>query len=83
MKARLTRHDIETMCILLALREGGCPMETLATRLGLAIALVEPLAGCIAPLVRDGTVVTTDDRVSLSTRGHAWLTARLADAGLA
>jgi hypothetical protein len=83
MKTRLPRHEIETICILLAMRDGTCPIETLAKRLGLAIALAEPLAACIEPLVRDGRIVTIDAGLSLSARGHAWLGARLEDVGLA
>lgn len=83
MNPRISQHEVETICLLLAVEDGACSSESLAERLGLGSALVQPLAACIEPLVRDGRLGSTAGAVCLSDRGRAWLRERLRDLGLA
>lgn len=79
---RLSRAEIETLCVLHAVGRSGCPAGQLADRLGLSVSLASVVAGAMQGLILDGLLERVDERFFLTVRGRELLTMRLAALGL-
>lgn len=83
---RLSRADIETLCILNAVGEGTCTPRQLAERLGLSVDLASVLADVLQELAAGGLLVQQVGEVggpySVTSEGAAWMAERLDSAGL-
>jgi hypothetical protein len=83
---RLSRADIETLCILNAVGEGTCTPRQLAERLGLSVDLASVLVDVLQELAAGGLLVQQVGEVggpySVSSEGAAWMAERLDSAEL-
>lgn len=86
---RLSRADIETLCILNAVGEGTCTPRQLAERLGLSVDLASVLVDVLQELAAGGLLVQQVGEVggvggpySVTSEGAAWMAERLDSAGL-
>ena len=83
---RLSRADIETLCILNAVGEGTCTPRQLGERLGLSVDLASVLADVLQELAAGGLLVQQVGEVggpySVTAEGAAWMADRLDSAGL-
>ena len=83
---RLSRADIETLCILNAVGEGTCTPRQLAERLGLSVDLSSVLVDVLQELAAGGLLVQQVGEVggpySVTSEGAAWMAERLDSAGL-
>lgn len=76
-RAGFSRGEIENMCLLSAVPEDGCAVSELPSRLGLSPLLMEPVAEGLVPLINAGWLLESDDRVSVTPSGRAWLKDRI------
>lgn len=86
-RGRLSRADIETLCILNAVGEGTCTPRQLAERLGLSVDLASVLLDVLQELAAGGLLVQQAGAVgevggpySVTSEGTAWMAERLASA---
>ncbi len=79
---KVTREEIETLCLLHAVGPHGCPVGELAARLGLSATLAPAVTESIAPLIGTGRLAMTDNIVTRTATGDHWLTQRLSELGL-
>ncbi len=70
---KLSREEVETLCILAAVGPTGCPGGQVATRLGLSPTLAAAVDRGLEPLVSTGLLVRSDQRVDLSDAGRELL----------
>lgn len=75
-RAVLARGEIERLCLLSAIPDGGCTPEELATRLGLSPLLSAAVATALTPLVDNGLVERGDASVVRSHSGEQELRQR-------
>ena len=66
----LSRGDIETLCVLHAVGDGGCPALDLAGRLGLSRTIAAEVAAGMQPLVDAGLLALEEDRLLLTDGGR-------------
>lgn len=78
-RRRLSRAEIESLCLLRVIGEGACSMADVATRLSLSPALARYVASALHPLCLSGFVVVVDERVSITEAGARWARERLLD----
>ena len=74
--SKLSRGDIETLCVLHAVGEQGCPAGDLAERLGLSSTIASEIAAGMDSLASSGLLELEDERFSLTAAGRARLAAR-------
>jgi len=79
---KLSREEIETLCVLSAIGEEGCPIGDLATRLGLSRTLAGAVADGMRALVDQGLLACEDDQFFLTEEGVDMLETRLAELGI-
>lgn len=79
---KLSRGEVESLCILNAVGSEGCAPLALAGRLGLSETVADAVARSTETLVLRGWLAEEDDRLSLTEAGRAALTTRLAELGL-
>ena len=79
---KLSRAEIETLCILSVVGKGGCPAGDLASRLGLSPTLASAVAEGMTILEDQGILERVDDKFSVTEAGAEMLTTRLATLGL-
>ena len=74
---RLSRAEIETLCILDTVGREGCPPEALARKLGLSDSLGPVLVEAVDSLRLAGLLVVDDEegRARCTTLGMEWLAA--------
>lgn len=75
-ECKLSREEIENLCILHAVGEIGCPSEALAGRLGLSEGLKAAVASAVQTIVARGWLVQELDRLVPSPAGNQWLRER-------
>jgi hypothetical protein len=73
---KLSRGDIETLCVLYVVGEGGCPARDLAGRLGLSPSIAPEIAAGMDSLVTAGLLDLEEDRFSLTEAGRVRLANR-------
>lgn len=73
---KLSRGDIETLCVLHAVTERGCPAGDLAERLGLSRTIAPEIAAGMDSLVGSGLLELDEGRLSLTEAGRVRLEAR-------
>lgn len=73
MNPTINLGAVETLCILVRLRDGIATVEELSMRLGLSKALAAPLANAVAHLVRDGYILGESGALSLTDSGRRLL----------
>lgn len=73
---KLSRGDIETLCVLHAVGDRGCPASDLAERLGLSATVAPEIAAGMDSLVACGLLTLEENRFSLTEAGRARLEAR-------
>ena len=78
---RLSRAEIETLCVLYSIGT-GCEVPELTARLGLSSALAPVVAEAVAELVRAGDITVDSDLVTLSAAGRERLDAQLSRLGV-
>lgn len=66
---RLSRAEIETLCLLTAVGSAGCSLAQLPARLGLSPMLEDPLSAATRPLVDTGLLAIDGDRFLVTQRG--------------
>ena len=59
---KLSRSDIETLCVLHAVGKAGCRAGDLATRLGLSASLASAVADGMGGVIHSGLLDRSDDR---------------------
>lgn len=74
--SRLSRLDVETLCVLHAVGQ-GCSGPELAQRLGLSPELGATLARGLDPLVQSGWLHVELDRIHITEPGRQHLAERL------
>ena len=74
--ARLSRQEIEVLCILHAVGS-GCALDELVVRLGFPGQLAEVVAEAIEPLIAAGELTADGGMVGVTAAGRAHLSARL------
>jgi hypothetical protein len=73
--AQLSADEIETLCVLRAVGQAGCPVLDLAPRLGLSTGVAAELAAGMVWLEMFGLLSRADDRFALTEAGRAKLAA--------
>lgn len=73
---KLSRGDIETLCVLHAVGAGGCPAGDLAERLGLSASIAPEIAAGMDSLVNSGLLNLEDGHFSLTDAGRVRLEKR-------
>lgn len=81
MTPKVTREEIENLCILHAVGDQGCPLADLPERLGLSPTLVAAVAESLTGLIGLGWLVR-NEKVMLTEEGRAWLGRRLLELGV-
>ncbi len=71
-KGKLSRADIETACMLLAIGEGSATAQVVV-RLGLSPAIGRAVENALNQLAGSGLVTAENERWSLSNAGRAKL----------
>jgi DNA-binding MarR family transcriptional regulator len=79
---KLSRGEVETLCVLAAIGRGGCDVREVAERLGLSPTLAEVIAGGLEPLVAAGLLLRERRFVEVTEEGHRMLSSRLEALGL-
>lgn len=74
---KLSRQEIETVCIVYALGTDGCTAEELTSRLGLGPSLTAVVVGVLESFVAEGWIARGDDRFFPSIAGREWVRRRL------
>ena len=82
MSTKVSRGEIEALCVLIAIGAAGCRPDELAGRLGLSTTLAAAVAGYVHQLAWDGLVTVVDERIVGTADGRARLMTRLASLGL-
>jgi hypothetical protein len=67
--SRLSRAEVETLCLLKAVGPEGCPPDQLPARLGLSPMLVDALSTATRPLIDTGLLAIDSGRIVLTSRG--------------
>jgi DNA-binding IclR family transcriptional regulator len=73
---KLSRGDVEVLCVLYVVGEAGCPVNQVAQRLGLSPSIAAQVAEGMSSLVDSGLLVQEGDRFSLTPMGRQRLDAR-------
>ena len=73
---KLSRGDVEVLCVLYVVGEKGCPVNQVAQRLGLSPSIAAQVAEGMTSLVDDGLLVLEGDRFTLTSAGRHRLDAR-------
>lgn len=73
---KLSRADIETLCVLYVIGDRGCPKGDLAERLGLSPTIAPEIAAGMDSLLRAGLLALEDDEFVLTDAGRMRLDAR-------
>ena len=85
-RERVSRADIESLCILNAVGDDTCTPRQLAERLGLSGALATVLVDALQELSAAGLLASPEGDIggpySVTEDGVAWMAERLAAAGL-
>ncbi len=68
--SRLSRGDIEDLCLLSAIPDEGCTLIELPNRLGLSPLLAETLSEAIDQLVNAGWIQEHDGRLTVTAAGR-------------
>lgn len=79
---RLSRSEIETLCVLHAVGDAGCPAGALATRLGLSPSIAPEIAAGMDGLVRGGWLTLDEHRFALTEAGAKRLRERSGEVGV-
>lgn len=74
----LSRAGIETLCVLHAVGEDGCPASELAARLGLSPTIAPEIAAGMDSLVRSGLLDLEEGLFTLTEAGRTRLECRAA-----
>ena len=82
VSGKLSRQDIETLCILDAVGEAGSSGAGLTGRLGLAVGLAPAMAVALGELRDLGWLEEREGTFHLTAEGRSWLVERLAVVGL-
>jgi DNA-binding IclR family transcriptional regulator len=82
MTPKVTRGEIENLCILHAVGDQGCPLGELPERLGLSPTLVVAVAESLTGLLGMGWLTREDETVTQTEEGRAWLGRRLLELGV-
>ena len=82
MTPKVTREEIEKLCILHAVGVGGCTLCDLPERLGLSPTLTHAVAESLGPLLTLGWLVNDGGAVTRTEAGQRWLTRRLSELGV-
>ena len=75
---KISRAEIEALCLLDAVGDRGCSISDLPARLGFSSLLSQPVNEAIEPLVASGWIERRRDTVALTDAGHRHLHERLA-----
>jgi hypothetical protein len=75
---RISREDIERLCILYAVGPGCSGPCELAERLGLSLSLCNEVIEAILPLENTGMLESVEGRILLTEVGSEYLTESLA-----
>lgn len=75
---KLSRADVETLCILEAIRPGGNNARDLTARLGLHRSLSDAVAQAALGLINSGFVRVNGEIYSLTAQGESFLGSKLA-----
>lgn len=70
--SKLSRGDIEVLCLLEALHPHGCSTESLMERLGFAPQLAPVVNDVLETLITRGLLNRQAERLELSTLGLTW-----------
>ncbi len=81
-QTKVTREEIETLCLLHAVGPHGCPVGELAARLGLSSTVASAVAESIVPLVGAGRLAMDDGSIRRTREGDRWLAQRLSELGV-
>ncbi len=79
---KLSRGDIETLCVLHVVGDEGCPAADLAGRLGLSPTIASEIAAGMDSLVGSGLLELEKGRFSLTEAGRVRLGARSGSAAM-
>lgn len=82
MTPKVTREEIEELCILHAIGARGCALGELPERLGLSPTLVGVVTESLAGLLGAGRLARERDVVFPTAAGRAWLAKRLGELGV-
>lgn len=82
MTPKVTREEIENLCILHAIGDQGCPLGDLPARLGLSPTLVSAVTESLTGLLGTGWIRREDDTLTQTEKGREWLTRRLLELGV-
>ncbi len=82
VEVKLSREEIETLCVLYVIGEDGCPMSELAQRLGLSLTLNEALVDAMNDLIDRDLLTCCEGRFVLTENGAATLETRLSEVGV-
>ena len=74
---KLSREEIESLCLLAALGNESCTAVALTERLGLSPALADAVDQSIATLVTCGRVQRNDSGLEVTAAGIAWYQDRI------
>jgi hypothetical protein len=77
VEPRLSRAEIETLCLLRAVGPDGCAPDQLPPRLGLSGMLEDALSTATRPLIDTGLLAIDNDRIVLTPRGADFLASAL------
>jgi hypothetical protein len=73
---KLSRGDVEVLCVLYVVGEKGCPVAQVAQRLGLSPSISAQIVEGVISLVNDGLLVQEGDQLKLTSAGRHRLNTR-------
>jgi hypothetical protein len=79
--ARPSRAEIESLCLLEVIGDGGTTLGEVTARLGFPPALVSATEQAILALVGRGYVAVGATRVDVTEAGRTWMRRRLSELG--
>ncbi len=82
MTPKVTREEIENLCIVHAIGDQGCPLGDLPARLGLSPSLAAAVTESLTGLIGMGWIRRADETLTRTEEGRAWLRRRLLELGV-
>ncbi len=81
-EVKVSREEIETLCVLFVVGDDGCPVGELAQRLGLSPTLNGALAGAMNDLIDRDLLACCEGQFVLTENGAYNLETRLSALGV-